>query len=119
MLNRPEGTLFVRACRSDSIVVVDRELRSSFVLSPDRVIDAWPVRTIGDLNDEALQTILDLSPQVLLLGTGAKVHFPAQAILAQFLTRGIGIEVMDNSAACRTFNLLVSEGRKVVAAVML
>jgi uncharacterized protein len=119
MLNRPEGTLFVRACHADAIVIVDRELRSSFILSPDRLIEAWPARTVADLIDEALQPILDLRPQVVLLGTGAKVHFPAQATLAQFLTRGIGIEVMDNSAACRTFNLLVSEGRNVVAALML
>jgi len=118
-LNRPEEYLFIRNCRADAITVVDRELRASFILSAERAIEDWPVRTVGELDETNIAAILELKPEVVLLGTGARIVFPAQAILAQFLQRGIGIEVMDNAAASRTFNVLVSEGRRAVAAFLL
>jgi len=118
-LNRPEEYLFIRNCRADAITVVDRELRASFILGAERAIENWPVRTVGELDETNIAAILELKPEVVLLGTGARIVFPAQAILAQFLQRGIGIEVMDNAAASRTFNVLVSEGRRAVAAFLL
>ncbi|QBB71353.1 hypothetical protein ELE36_13880 [Pseudolysobacter antarcticus] len=118
-LNRPEEYLFIRNCRADAITVVDRELHASFILSAERAIEDWPVRTVGELDEKNIAAILELKPEVVLLGTGARIVFPSQAILAQFLQRGIGIEVMDNAAASRTFNVLVSEGRRAVAAFFL
>ncbi len=118
-LNRPEEYLFIRNCRADAITVIDRELRASFILSAERAIEDWPVRTVGELDEKNIAPILELKPEVVLLGTGARIVFPSQAILAQFLQRGIGIEVMDNAAASRTFNVLVSEGRRAVAAFLL
>ncbi len=118
-LNRPEEYLFIRNCRADVITVIDRELRASFILSAERAIEDWPVRTVGELDEKNIAPILELKPEVVLLGTGARIVFPSQAILAQFLQRGIGIEVMDNAAASRTFNVLVSEGRRAVAAFLL
>lgn len=118
-LNRPEEYLFIRNCRADAITVIDRELRASFILSAERAIEDWPVRTVGELDEKNIAAILELKPEVVLLGTGARIVFPSQAILAQFLQRGIGIEVMDNAAASRTFNVLVSEGRRAVAAFLL
>ena len=56
---------------------------------------------------------------IVLLGTGLRQRFPTAAILARFLTRGVGVEVMDNAAAARTFNVLAAEGRRAVAAFML
>ncbi len=118
-LNRPEEYLFIRNCRADAITVVDREMRASFILSAGRAIEDWPVRSVGELDEKNIAAILELKPELVLLGTGARIVFPSQAILAQFLQRGIGIEVMDNAAASRTFNVLVSEGRRAVAAFLL
>jgi uncharacterized protein len=118
-LNRPGEYLFVRAVGADAITVVDRALTASFVLSPERAVENWPVTDVTAIGDDALAAILALEPAVVILGSGPRIVFPPQAVLAQFLKRGIGIEVMDNAAAARTFNVLVSEGRNVVAAFVL
>ncbi|MCE3001618.1 MAG: Mth938-like domain-containing protein [Xanthomonadaceae bacterium] len=113
------GQLFVRRCAADRIVVVDREFTASFVLALDRVLDPWPVASAGTLGAGEAAPLLALDPEVVLLGTGARQVFPPAAFLAAFLTRGIGIEPMDNAAAARTFNVLGAEGRRVVAAFIL
>lgn len=117
--DRAEGHFFIRACRPGAITVIDRELHASFVLAPDRVVEDWPVRSAAMLDDAAIATVLALEPELVLLGTGARQAFPAQAVLMPLLRRGIGVEVMDNAAASRTYNLLAAEGRRVVAAFML
>jgi len=120
LLERQEtNKLFIRSCTDEKIIVVDRELHESFMLNTQQVIEPWPVKSINELNNDLLAPIFALSPEVVLLGTGSTMLFPAQAIIAEFLGRGIGCEVMNNSAASRTFNLLAAEGRNVVAAFIL
>jgi uncharacterized protein len=113
--HRPERELFVRAADASSVVVVDREFRRSLVLSTERVLDDFAARQVTELDAAAIARVLELAPQVVLLGTGARAVFPPQAVLAAFLTRGIGLETMDSAAAARTFNVLAGEGRKVAA----
>ena len=115
----PEGTLFVRRCEAQCIVLADRELSRSFLLAADRVVEDWPVAGIEALDAAAVEAILVLEPELVLLGTGPRQRFPSPALQALFLTRGVGLEVMDNAAAARTFNVLVAEGRRPVAAFML
>lgn len=115
----PDGTHFVRRCEAGRVVLDDRELTRSFLLSLDRVVEDWPVPTIDALDAASVDAALALGPEVVLLGTGSRQRFPAAAILARFLTRGVGVEVMDNAAAARTFNVLAAEGRRAVAAFML
>lgn len=115
----PAGTQFVRRCEAARVVLADRELDASFLLASDRVVEHWPATAVESLDAAAVDMVLALDPEVVLLGTGARQRFPAAAILARFLSRGVGIEVMDNAAAARTFNVLVAEGRRVVAAFML
>ncbi|MCQ4166718.1 Mth938-like domain-containing protein [Tahibacter harae] len=118
-LNRPGEYLFIRRVGAAAITVVDRDLERSFVLAPDRAIEDWPVTDVKTLDAVAVAPILELKPAVVILGSGPRTVFPPQAVLAEFLKRGIGIEVMDNAAAARTFNVLASEGRKVVGAFVL
>lgn len=117
--NPSGGMLFVRHCSSDRIVVVDRVLEHSFMLTPEQLIEAWPVTDATQLESAHAQSLLALAPEVVLLGTGSQQRFPPAAFSAEFLTRGIGIEPMDNAAAARTFNVLAAEGRRVIAAFML
>jgi uncharacterized protein len=114
-----EGYLFVRACSPRAITVVDRELTRSFVLAPDQVVEDWPVTQAADFDAAAADAIALLNPEVVLLGTGERQVFPPREALAALLRRRIGVEVMDNAAASRTYNLLASEGRRAVAAFML
>ena len=118
-LDRPEDFLYVRRADAHAVTVVDREFTASFLLARNRVIEAWNVPDIAAMTAADAEPILTLEPDVVLLGSGAKQRFPAQAVLAAFLLRGIGVEVMDNSAVARTWNVLAGEGRKVVAAFVL
>ena len=114
-----ETTYSVRFVRSDAVGVNDRSLARSFYLSPDALVEDWRPHTVSDLQADDLAGPLALQPEVILLGTGERQHFPPAAILAACLTRGVGIEVMDNAAAARTFTVLANEGRRVVAAFLI
>ena len=118
-LNRPGEHLFVRAVAADGITVVDRTLTRSFVLAADRAQEDWPPRLPTEIDDAAIAAVLAFQPELVILGTGPAVRFPPPKVQAEFLRRGIGFEVMDNAAAARTFNVLVDEGRRAVAAFLL
>jgi len=118
-LERPGDYLFVRRVTERAVTVVDRELTASFLLSPQRAVEQWPVTHAQALTGDHVDAVLDLQPEVVLLGTGSRQQFPPAAFMAGFLRKGIGIEVMDNAAAARTYDLLASEGRRVVAAFIL
>lgn len=117
--HRPEGHHIVRRVSAHGLVVDEREFTASLVLAPDQAILDFAPRRVADLDDAAIDTVLALTPALVLLGTGVRQQFPAQAVMAAFLRRGIGIEAMDNAAAARTFNLLAAEGRRVVAVFLL
>ncbi|HLI17946.1 MAG TPA: Mth938-like domain-containing protein [Rhodanobacteraceae bacterium] len=118
-LERPRDYLFVRRADARHVVVVDRPFNASLILARDKVIDDWGVADITTMTPEQAEPILALNPDVVLLGTGAHQRFPSQAVLAAFLQRKVGVEVMDNAAAARTWDILASEGRNVVAAFVL
>jgi uncharacterized protein len=118
-LERPEGYLYVRRVAAHGITLIDRELTSSFLLAPDRAIENWPVTAPETLDAGHVEALLALNPELVVLGTGARQAFPAAAFMAGFLRRNIGIEVMDNAAAARTYNLLADDGRRVIAAFIL
>ncbi|GGA04223.1 Mth938-like domain-containing protein [Dyella caseinilytica] len=118
-LDRPGDFLFVRRVTPHAVTVVDRELTASFLLAPERAVEQWPVTNAAHLDESHVEGILELKPEVVLLGTGNRQQFPPAAFMAGFLRRGIGIEVMDNAAAARTYGLLAGEGRRVVAAFIL
>ena len=118
-LDLPEGYLFVRRVGARSVTLIDRELADSFLLAPDRAIEHWLVDTATALGAGDVDTLLALQPELVILGTGGKQVFPAAEFIAGFLRKGIGIEVMDNAAAARTYNLLAGEGRRVVAGFIL
>ena len=112
-------TYSLRFVRSDAIGVNERSLACSFYLSPEALVEDWRPRAVSELQPDDLSGPLALDPEVILLGTGERQQFPPAAILAACLIRGVGIEVMDNAAAARTFTVLANEGRRVVAGFLL
>ncbi|WP_438971464.1 Mth938-like domain-containing protein [Methylophaga sp.] len=93
------------------------EIETNFILTPETLIRDWPVSDIKQLSAEQLADIQKLDPEVVLFATGSGLTVDLQK-LSQILThQHIGVEFMDLGAACRTFNLLVTEQRKVVLAV--
>ena len=117
--HRNERQLFLRKADATSVTVIDRVCTRSLVLDAERVIEDFPARRVEDLDAAAIDTVLSLQPEVVLLGTGARIVFPPAAVLAEFLKRRVGLEAMDNAAAARTFNVLTGEGRRAVAVFLL
>ncbi|MBS7459004.1 Mth938-like domain-containing protein [Coralloluteibacterium stylophorae] len=118
-LDPAESRYVLRGTGPASVLVNERELTASFALSADRLLEDWRPREVADLQPGDIAPLLALDPEVVVLGTGPALRFPAPAVMAACLTRGIGIEAMDNAAAARTFNVLVGEGRRAVAAFLL
>ena len=115
----PDYAYALRAADGRSARVNDRVLETSFILAPNELIEGWEVGASADLVANDLAPLLALNPELVLLGTGDRQVFPSAAVMAACLTRGIGIEVMTNAAAARTFNVLAGEGRRVVAGFLL
>jgi uncharacterized protein len=113
--HRNEHQLFVRKADARSVTVIDRVYTTSLVLAVDRVIEDFAPRTVTDLDDAAIARVLELQPDVVLLGTGSRIVFPPPRVLAAFLQRRVGCEALDHAAAGRTFNVLAGEGRNAVA----
>ena len=109
------GINVIRAYGNGEIRVNDNVYRGALILSATSVIVDANIQNLDDLIGLGLARTLALEPEVVLLGTGARQIFPAASFGAQFLRAGIGFEVMDTSAACRTFNVLVGEQRRVAA----
>ena len=109
------ATNLVRAYGNGELRVNDDIYRSAILVSASAVQAAPDIRDMEDLARLAPSRILALDPELVLLGTGARQQFPAPEFTAAFLRKSVGIEVMDTGAACRTFNVLVAEQRRVVA----
>lgn len=118
-LDRPGDFLFVRRVAARSITVMDREITESFLLAPDQAVEGWPISDAKTLGAPQVDSILALKPELVILGTGERQVFPPAEFMAGFLRKGVGIEVMDNGAAARTYDLLAGEGRRVVVAFIL
>ena len=114
-LENPDFRYLLRGISADGVLVNDKTLNSSFILTPNELVENWRPASSLELVADDMQALLDLNPVLVILGTGSRQQFPSAAVMAACLTRGIGIEVMDNAAAARTFNVLATEGRKVVA----
>ena len=114
-LERPDYTWYLRGADGEHALVNERIVRTSFVIAPDALVEGWPAIDAAALTASQLEPLFALHPELVVLGTGAAQVFPPPMILAAFLTRGLGIEVMSNSAAARTYSVLAGEGRRVVA----
>lgn len=114
-LERPDYLYFLRGADGAGALVNDRRLEHSFVIAPNALIEDWPLRDAGAMVPADVDAMLALKPELIVLGTGAQQRFPPAAVMAACLQRGIGIEVMTNAAAARTYSVLAGEGRRVVA----
>ena len=109
------GTLTIRSVSQDGIRINDQLWSGIVALTPNEVIEQWQSVALGDLVVDDFGALLDDSPELVILGTGAKGQFPPRELTFAFARRGVGLEVMDTAAAARTFNVLAGEGRRVAA----
>ena len=94
------------------------EYRGNLVLLPDAIVEGWAPNGFAALTEADFAALLDHRPETVLLGTGARQQFPHPRLLKALSAARVGVEVMDTRAACRTFNILVAEDRRVAAALI-
>lgn len=100
-------------------MVNNERYEHSIVVVAETVHDDWRVVSFDELSEAHFDYLLPLKPDVLLLGTGARQRFPHPKLYRSLTDAGIGVECMDTAAACRTYNILVTEDRKVAAAILI
>jgi uncharacterized protein len=117
-LEQPAGTNLVLACGPGRLRIGDRTHTTSVIVTATALIAPWRPSSAQNLAPHDLEPLLGLAPEVVLLGTGPRQLFPPSELLRILHQQRIGIEVMDTAAACRTYNVLVTEGRNVAAALI-
>lgn len=103
------GYLAINAIRYDQALII----------TPDQAPEPWPVAQFEALDAAAMAALLEKRPEIIVLGTGVTQRFAAAAVLRPLIEAGIGFETMNTPAACRTYNILMNEGRRVLAAMFL
>jgi len=101
------------------VVVNQKRYDNNLITMPDHIIDNWQVQTFEQLSEEHFEILLTFQPEIVLLGTGATLRFPSPLITKKLIEIKTGVEVMDTNAACRTYNILMAEGRNVAAALLI
>ena len=114
-LERPDYTWYLRGADGRHALVNEREITRSFAIAPEALVEDWPVVDPRAMQPSDLAPLFALQPELIVLGTGPTQVFPPASVLHACLSQGIGIEVMDNAAAARTYSVLAGEGRRVVA----
>ncbi|MBB5018434.1 uncharacterized protein HNQ59_001723 [Chitinivorax tropicus] len=115
-LSTTEGNLFTGY--GEGHVEINRERHEGSLLVGSNVIVRWPVTDFASLDESHFATILEYAPEVVLLGTGKSLRFPHPRLYKALTAQQIGIEMMDTAALCRTYNILTTEGRRVMAAIV-
>lgn len=109
----------ITAYDSDHVAVNGVRHERSLIVLPAQVIAEWQADAPDSMTAEHFSALAELGLEILLLGTGPKLRFPSPRLIHALAQQGIGLETMDTFAACRTYNILATEGRKVAAALIL
>ena len=115
----PSGVNLITRQEPGRIWVGPTPFETSLLLPWAGTVLPWPVPGFDDLNAELFEQIARLDPELVIFGSGSRLRFPKPQWLQALIGRHIGVETMDTPAACRTYNVLVSEQRSVVAALII
>jgi len=118
-LDNASGLNRITASTDEYVQVNQTRHLQSLVVLPDRVLEAWPVPRFEVLGREHFQALVELGPEMVLFGSGRRHRFPSPRLYADLIEAGIGVEIMTTAAACRTYNILVAEGRRAAAALII
>lgn len=116
-LTRSEGRNLVTGYGDGYVKVNDERHDRSIVFAPDEPVQDWDAESFEALTPAHVRALLEFKPEIVILGTGDRLRFPPREIARVLADASVGFEVMDTKAACRTYNILMAEGRRVVAAM--
>ncbi|HET7924274.1 MAG TPA: MTH938/NDUFAF3 family protein [Rhodanobacteraceae bacterium] len=108
---------FIRAWEPGRVRIAERWIAGNVIVGADRILEAWTAVEPHVLTLEHLEPALALDPTIIVLGTGTERLLPDVELMAAVAARSVGLEIMSTPAACRTFNVLLGEQRRVVAAL--
>lgn len=117
-LTTPNSTYQIKKVDTNSITINDKTYSNSLIIMPEYLTD-WEPSNFEDLKLAHFEILANLDADVIVLGTGQTIHFPSVELLSPLIKKGIGIEVMDTAAACRTYTILASEDRNVAAGLLI
>lgn len=104
----------------DKIITIDEQpYNCSLIVTANKIISPWPIQSVSQMKPTDCQVFIDLGITILVLGTGEQQHFLDNKLLVHLAAHKIGVEVMNTAAACRTYNVLAAEMRKVAAALII
>jgi uncharacterized protein len=117
--DRPEGTNIIHAVTRTQVSVNGQPYTTSVLVPGNAPLSAWAPENLTALTADHIAEILPFKPELVILGSGPSLRFAHPSVLRPLIEAGIGVETMDTPAACRTYNVLMSEGRKVLAALII
>ena len=109
----------ITAYGENSVSINGKPFRQSLIITGTKLNENWAVNAVELLQADHIDQILAFDPELIIIGTGNKLIFPAVEVYSGIIEHGIGVDFMDTQAACRTYNILMSEGRHVVAGLIL
>jgi len=115
---RIEGTNAISRHGAEGVIVNGVEHTRSVVVPWHGTVAGWPVDAFEELTQAHFQSLANLKPELVIFGSGRRIRFAAPALMRPLIDARIGVETMDTAAACRTYNVLLAEGRSVVAALL-
>lgn len=118
-LDKGTASYRIRAYGEGNVTVNETVYTGPVIVMPERIVAPWPVDDISALGVDDFDLLDGLDRDIVLLGTGRHQRFPDPGLIARMAQRGVGLEVMDTAAACRTFNVLMAEDRRVAAALLM
>ncbi|KAF0280342.1 hypothetical protein FPL11_08865 [Spiribacter aquaticus] len=118
-LDGAEGTYRIQGYADGEIRINDVRYNRSLLVTPDTLVTEWGPASVEAARTSDFAAFHELDPEVVLLGTGVRQTFPSRELMLSVMETGVGLEVMDTASACRTYNVLMSEGRRVVAALII
>lgn len=116
--DRIDGQNAIARHGPDGVLVNGVEYTHSVIVPWEGTVQRWPVSKLESLRIDDFESLIAMQPQVVIFGSGALLRFPPASVLAGLMKARIGFETMDNAAACRTYNVLLAEGRAVIAALL-
>lgn len=118
-LDENQAKFQIRAYKAGKIQVNENIYTKSIIVSPNELIDDWQPQSATELTPQSLEIIIAMKPDILLIGTGSRLHLISAAIYGELINKNIGVEVMSTQSACSTYAALTAENRRVVAALIL